>query len=73
MINSRQIIDIIRNEISKSNNDDAIQALKKVQDRIEILEEIEYVNMNKGTYINERSNNSSTKKDHLKEVEKLFK
>ena len=46
MITSRQIIDIIRSEISKSKNEDATTASKKLQDRIEILEEIEYVNMN---------------------------
>jgi hypothetical protein len=73
MITSRQIIDIIRSEISKSKNEDATTALKKLQDRIEILEEIEYVNMNKSSFAVERKSEYKSKKDHLKEIEKVFK
>jgi hypothetical protein len=73
MITSRQIIDIIRSEISKSKNEDATLALKKLQDRIEILEEIEYVNMNKSSFVTERQSEYKSKKEHLKEIEKVFK
>jgi len=73
MITSRQIIDIIRSEILKSKNEDAITALKKLQDRIEILEEIEYVNMNKSSFAVERNPEYKSKKEHLKEIEKVFK
>ena len=74
MITSRQIIDIIRSEISKSKSEDATMALKKLQDRIEILEEIEYVNMNKTAFVtNTQQTVQRNKKEHLKEIEKVFK
>ena len=44
MINSRQIVEIIKDEINKENNEEIRKALNKVKERIEILEEIDYVN-----------------------------
>ena len=73
MITSRQIIDIIRSEISKSKSEDARLALKKLRERIEILEEIEYVNMNKTSLITEQRSEYKSKSEHLKEIEKVFK
>ena len=45
MINSRQIVEIIKDEMNKKENSQEVRmALKKVKERIEILEEIDYVN-----------------------------
>jgi hypothetical protein len=47
MINSRQIVEIINDEIDKSNGDSIRKALQKVKDRIEFLEELEFVHQHK--------------------------
>jgi len=47
MINSRQIVEIINEEIKKVEKDDIRNALQKVKDRIEFLEELEFVHQHK--------------------------
>ena len=47
MINSRQIVEIINDEISKNNEENIRKALQKVKDRIEFLEELEFVHQHK--------------------------
>jgi len=74
MISSRQIVEIIKDEISKENNEDIRMALKKVKERIEILEEIDYVNMYKQPVYDEKEVKSSkTKQKASEEFQKLFK
>ena len=56
MINSRQIVEIIKDEMNKEENSQEVRmALKKVKERIEILEEIDYVNTVKQPYLEEPS------------------
>jgi hypothetical protein len=74
MISSRQIVEIINDEISKDKNESVRKALTKVKDRIEILEEIEYVNMYKQpVYDEQESKKSKTKQKAAEEFEKFFK
>lgn len=47
MISSRQIVEIINEEIKKVEKDDIRDALQKVKDRIEFLEELEFVHQHK--------------------------
>ena len=56
MINSRQIVEIIKDEMNKEENSQEVRmALKKVKERIEILEEIDYVNTVKQPYFRRTS------------------
>lgn len=67
MITSRQVIKIIRDELGKKDLDDSARAaLSRVRDKIEFLEEIEYVNM----YKQPVHDNS---KEARKNAEKFFK
>jgi|TARA_B110000908_G_scaffold48708_1_gene59488 hypothetical protein len=67
MISSRQIVEILNDEMSKYKEDDVSRkALKKVKERIEILEEIEYVNMYKQPVYDLNKNSKE-------ELEKFFK
>ena len=47
MINSRQIVEIIKEEVNKNESALIKQALNKIVDRIEILEDLELNNMYK--------------------------
>ena len=47
MITSRQVMKIIKDELKKDLDESAQSALRRLKDKIEILEEIEYVNMYK--------------------------
>jgi len=47
MITSRQVVEIINEEIDKNNEDSIRKALQKVKDRIEFLEELEFVHQHK--------------------------
>lgn len=74
MINSRQIVEIIKDEMDKENNEVIREALKKVKERIEILEEIDYVNtvkqpVHSKEYTREQS---KAKQKATEEFEKFF-
>ena len=75
MINSRQIVEIIKDEMNKvENNEEVRKALKKVKERIEILEEIDYVNtvkqpVHSKEYTREQS---KAKQKATEEFEKFF-
>lgn len=74
MISSRQIVEIIKDEMNKENNEDIRRALKKVKERIEILEEIDYVNMYKQPVYDEKEVKvSKNKQKATEEFQKLFK
>lgn len=48
MINSRQIVEILNEEINKNKDIENVRlALQKVKDRIEFLEELEFVHQHK--------------------------
>ena len=47
MISSRQIVEIINEEIKKVEKNDVRNALQQVKDRIEFLEELEFVHQHK--------------------------
>jgi len=47
MITSRQVIKILKDELKKDLDDSARDALRRVKDKIEFLEEIEYLEMYK--------------------------
>ena len=75
MINSRQIVEIIKDEMNKEkNNEEVRKALKKVKERIEILEEIDYVNTVKQPVHNEEyvRQQSTAKQRATEEFEKFF-
>lgn len=65
MITSRQIVDIINDELQKNIDESARVVLSRVKDKIEILEEIDYLNQYKQPVIE--------KSDAFKEAEKMFK
>lgn len=75
MISSRQIVEIIKDEMNREENSQEIRmALKKVKERIEILEEIEYVNTVKQPYLEEPTvKQSKAHKQASEEFEKFFK
>jgi|TARA_B110000444_G_scaffold146899_1_gene137345 hypothetical protein len=63
MINSRQIVEIIKDEMNKKENSQEVRmALKKVKERIEILEEIDYVNTVKQPFSEEPTGKQSKEK-----------
>tara|TARA_B100000929_G_scaffold283674_1_gene265044 strand:+ start:1408 stop:1644 length:237 start_codon:yes stop_codon:yes gene_type:complete len=75
MINSRQIVEIIKDEMNKEeNNEEVRKALKKVKERIEILEEIDYVNTVKQPVHSEEyiRKQSKAKQKAIEEFEKFF-
>tara|TARA_B110001454_G_scaffold104068_1_gene98008 strand:+ start:1785 stop:2042 length:258 start_codon:yes stop_codon:yes gene_type:complete len=75
MINSRQIVEIIKDEMNKEeNNKEVRKALKKVKERIEILEEIDYVNTVKQPVHNEEyaRQQSTAKQKATEEFKKFF-
>ncbi len=74
MISSRQIVEIIKDEMNKKENSQEIRmALKKVKERIEILEEIDYVNTVKQPYLEEPiSKQSKEKQTAAQAFEELF-
>lgn len=74
MISSRQIVEIIKDEMNKEENSQEVRmALKKVKERIEILEEIDYVNTVKQPYIEEPiSKQSKEKQTAAQAFEELF-
>ena len=76
MISSRQIVEIIKDEMNKEENSQEVRmALKKVKERIEILEEIDYVNTVKSPMYNEEQvkQQSKAKAKATEEFEKFFK
>ena len=64
MITSRQIVDIINDELQKNIDESARVVLKRVKDKIEILEEIDYVNQYKQPVYDD---------DKYRDAEKFFK
>lgn len=64
MITSRQIVDIINDELKKNPEPAAVAVLKRIKDKIEILEEIDYLNQYKQPVYDESK---------FKEAEKYFK
>ena len=73
MISSRQIVEILKDEMAKENNEDVRKALKKVKERIEILEEIDYVNMYKQPVYDEKETKvSKSKQTAAQAFEELF-
>lgn len=75
MISSRQIVEIIKDEMNKEENSQEIRmALKKVKERIEILEEIDYVNTVKQPVHSEEyiRKQSKAKQKATEEFEKFF-
>ena len=76
MISSRQIVEIIKDEMNREENSQEIRmALKKVKERIEILEEIDYVNTVKTPMYTEEQGKqqSKAKAKATEEFEKFFK
>jgi hypothetical protein len=74
MISSRQIVEIIKDEMNKEENSQEVRmALKKVKERIEILEEIDYVNTVKQPYLEEPvAKQSRSKQTAAQAFEDLF-
>jgi hypothetical protein len=74
MISSRQIVEIIKDEMNKEENSQEVRmALKKVKERIEILEEIDYVNTVKQPYLEEPvAKQSGSKQTAAQAFEDLF-
>ena len=73
MISSRQIVEILKDEMAKENNEDVRKALKKVKERIEILEEIDYVNMYKQPVYDEKETKvSKSKQKAAQDFDELF-
>lgn len=74
MISSRQIVEIIKDEMNKEENSQEVRmALKKVKERIEILEEIDYVNTVKQPYLEEPAGKQSEEKQTAAQAfEELF-
>lgn len=66
MITSRKLVKIIDEELNKDIHDEARVVLSRVRDKIEILEEIDYLSQYKQPVFDERS-------DAFKEAEKMFK
>ena len=64
MITSRQVVKIINEEVTKDLDDEARAVLARVKDKIEILEEIDYVSQYKQPVF---------EGDAFKEAEKMFK
>jgi len=74
MISSRQIVEILKDEMKKENNKDVRKALKKVKERIEILEEIDYVNMYKQpVYDDKEPKASKSKQKAAQDFDELFR
>jgi len=74
MISSRQIVEIIKDEMNREENSQEVRmALKKVKERIEILEEIDYVNTVKQPYLEESTSRQSKEKQTAEQAfEELF-
>ena len=67
MINSRQIVEIIKEEINKTETALVKQALNKVVDRIEILEDLELNNMYQ-EYINKEKKEDQEREESVQRV-----
>lgn len=72
MVSSRQVVDLIKNEIKKEADDQVISAYKQLINKIEVLEDIELTNMYKD-YTDEENQREETKaKEARIQAEKLF-
>ena len=73
MVSSRQIVELIDQQIKKEYDDQVISAFKDLINRIEVLEDIELQNMYKDFMHDEekRQANSETSEARL-QAEKLF-
>tara|TARA_B100000035_G_C21010706_1_gene559494 strand:+ start:1451 stop:1648 length:198 start_codon:yes stop_codon:yes gene_type:complete len=65
MVTSRQVVKIINEELQKDLDDSSRAVLSRVKDKIEILEEIEYLGQYKQPAVD--------RSDAFKEAEKMFK
>lgn len=65
MITSRQVVKIINEELKKDLDDNSRVVLSRVKDKIEILEEIDYLGQYKKPVVD--------RSDAYKEAEKVFK
>lgn len=72
MISSRQIVELIEDEITLSKNEDVIKAFKKIIDRIVVLEDIEMGKMFKDFMENEESERKKTQEARV-QAENAFK
>jgi hypothetical protein len=73
MINSRQIVELIREELKKNNEPNVACALQRIVDKIEVLEDLELSKMYKD-YIQDRDLEQKTKLEILvQQFEDVFK
>lgn len=72
MINSRQIVEIIQSEISQQKDTQVVQVLKKIVDRIELLEDMELSQMYKEYVQQERTEREKTLTRLASEFENVF-
>ena len=76
MISSRQIVEVIEDEIVMSDNQDVNVAFKKLIKRIEVLEDIEMGKMFKDFMENEEDQKQKAKESRVraeKEFNRVFK
>lgn len=76
MINSRQIIELIKTEISRTSEDAVRQAYSKLIEKIEVLEDIEVTKMFSELEMSERAKEQEAeirRKRAQAEFEKAFK
>lgn len=69
MITSRQVVDIIKKQISNEKSQEGLRALNKVIEKIEVLEDIETVSQTR-RYSN--SSDHSNKSSAMAEANKVF-
>lgn len=67
MINSRQIVEIIKEEINKTETGLVKQALNKIVDRIEILEDLELNSMYQ-EYFNKEKKEDQEREESVQRV-----
>jgi|TARA_B100001248_G_scaffold254745_1_gene233505 hypothetical protein len=72
MINSRQIVEIIKEEVNKTESALIKQALNKIVDRIEILEDLELNNMYKDYMQKEEQEREESVKRVKNEWDNIF-
>lgn len=73
MINSRQIVDLIKKECTKEKDTTVISAYRKLIDRIEVLEDLDMSRDRRERFVPPVLGSELTREQAVEELNKLFK
>lgn len=73
MINSRQIVDLIKKECAKEKNPEVVSAYNRLIDRIEVLEDLDLTRDRRERFTPRPVDSDLTREQAMAELNRLFK